>query len=213
MARRSVPPPGPKPPILSVGQKRRRIERLQKCITNLEAFDHQKVRKRSGNPEVATLEAAIGKALSSAFGRGTPAYVRFDLAATLHGPLITNAALPSSGRRRVGGQGRRDAQVQEARQYFSEGKERSIALLREAIGTLESEIAAAQPFVEVAKEPKDTQRTDEIIRPALQSRRGGGIDFNAAWHRMGRWWRGRIAVGRGAWPGSPAWRGQRAKLK
>jgi hypothetical protein len=39
MARRSVPPPRPKSPILTVGQKRRRIERLQKCVTRLEAFD------------------------------------------------------------------------------------------------------------------------------------------------------------------------------
>ena len=43
MARRPVPPPKPRSPILTAGQKRRRIERLQKCITNLEAFDHQKV--------------------------------------------------------------------------------------------------------------------------------------------------------------------------
>jgi hypothetical protein len=69
MARRSVPPPKPKTPILTVGQKRRRIERLQKCITSLEAFDLQKARKRA--PAVLELEAAIDKALSSAFGYGT----------------------------------------------------------------------------------------------------------------------------------------------
>ena len=83
MARRSVPPPKPRSPILTAGQKRRRIERLQKCITSLEAFDYQKMRKRFGNPEVVTLEAAIDKALSSAFGYGTPAYLRHNQAATL----------------------------------------------------------------------------------------------------------------------------------
>jgi hypothetical protein len=57
MARRSVPPPKPKSPILTVGQKRRRIERLQKCITRLEAFDPQKAQKRA--PAVLALEAAI----------------------------------------------------------------------------------------------------------------------------------------------------------
>src|ERR1700724_2236904 len=81
MARRSVPPPKPKSPILTVGQKRRRIERLQKCVTNLEAFDPQKARKRT--PAVLELEAAIDKALSSAFGYGTPAYLRHNQAATL----------------------------------------------------------------------------------------------------------------------------------
>ena len=75
MARGSVPPPTPRTPILTVGQKRRRIERLQKCIANLEAFDPQKARKRA--PAVLELEAAVDKALSSAFGYGTPAYLRY----------------------------------------------------------------------------------------------------------------------------------------
>jgi hypothetical protein len=104
MARRSVPPPKPKPPVLTVGQKRRRIERLQKCIQRLEAFDPQKVQRRLGVPEVLALEAAIDKALSSAFGYGTPAYVRYNLAATLdHGPLITTAALAGTVVPPVGG--------------------------------------------------------------------------------------------------------------
>ena len=143
MARRPVPPPKPRSPILTLGQKRRRIERLQKCITRLEAFDSQKVRKRFGNTEVVTLEAAIDKALSSAFGYGTPAYMRYNQAATLAtGPLITNAALRSTILRPVGGPENHDAQeAQEARKYFSEGKARSIALLRKAICTLEDEIA------------------------------------------------------------------------
>jgi hypothetical protein len=81
MARRSAPPPKPKSPILTVGQKRRRIERLQKCITSLEAFDPQKAQKRA--PAVLALEAAIDEALSSAFGYGAPAYLRYNQAATL----------------------------------------------------------------------------------------------------------------------------------
>src|ERR1700730_14417063 len=106
MARRSVPPPKPRSPILTAGQKRRRIERLQKCISSLETFDSQKVRKRFGNPEVLTLEAAIDKALSSAFGYGTPAYMRYNQAATLDpGPLITKATPRSPAPRPVGGPG------------------------------------------------------------------------------------------------------------
>src|SRR5271155_6049483 len=101
MARRSVPPPKPRSPILTVGQKRRRIERVQKCITSLEAFDPQKARKRA--PAVLELEAAIDKALSSAFGYGTSAYLRFNQAATLDpDPLVTNATLRSrAGRSRA----------------------------------------------------------------------------------------------------------------
>jgi hypothetical protein len=66
MARRSVPPPKPKTPILTVGQKRRRVERLQACVTKLQTFDLQKARNRA--PEVLELEAAVDKGLSYAFG-------------------------------------------------------------------------------------------------------------------------------------------------
>jgi hypothetical protein len=194
MARRSVrrpKPPKRKAPILTAEQKRRRIERLKKCIRDLQAFDPQKVQKRFGEPEVFALEAAIDKALTSAFGHGTSAYMRFNRAATLdHGPLITNApvhsiaAPPESGE--PGSQDAREAQ--EARAYFSEGKERSIDLLRKAICTLEDDIAelnpvvAAPPQKSIATQPADEVRT---LRP---SRRG--FDLNATWRRVARWWRG-----------------------
>jgi hypothetical protein len=187
MARRPVPPPKPRSPILSAGQKRRRIENLQKCITSLEAFDHQKVSKRFGNPDVIALEATIDKALSSAFGYGTPAYMRHNQAATLDpGPLISNATLRSSVLRPVGGPGRHDVQTEEARQYFSEGRERSIVLLRDAIRTLEDEIAAAQPIVEAPKESRAAQKTGEVQTP--QPPQAGGIP---AWRRVTRWLAGR----------------------
>jgi hypothetical protein len=188
MARRPVPPPKPRSPILTAGQKRRRIERLQKCITSLEAFDSQKVRKRIGNPEVLALEAVIDKALSSAFGYGTPAYMRYNQAATLDPGLIKNAARQGTVPRPVRGPGRHEAQAQEARQYFSDGRERSIALLREAICTLENEIAAAQPSVEAPKS-KAAEKAGEVLQ--VQPKRRGGIDLKAAWRSVGRWWGGR----------------------
>jgi hypothetical protein len=200
MARRSVPPPKPRSPILTVGQKRRRIERLQKCVTSLEAFDPQKARKRA--PAVLELEAAIDKALSSAFGYSTSAYLRFNQAATLDpDTLVTNATLRSPVLRPVGGPRRDDAKVHEVRRNFSENKERSIALLRKAIGTLEDEIADAEPIVaaakqstttpviEAAQESKASSKAGEIRM--LQPRRWGGIVFEAAWRRVARWWRGR----------------------
>src|SRR5215470_14913373 len=102
MARRSVPPPKPKSPILTVGQKRRRVERLQKCVTSLEAFDPRKARKRA--PMVLALEGAIDKALSSAFGYGTSAYLRYNQAATLDpSPLLTNVTVRSAVVPPVGG--------------------------------------------------------------------------------------------------------------
>jgi hypothetical protein len=200
MARRSVPPPKPRSPILTVGQKRRRIERLQKCVTSLEAFDPQKARKRA--PAVLELEAAIDKALSLAFGYGTSAYLRYNQAATLDpDPLVTNATRSPVLRPVGGGPGRHDAKAHEVRQNFSENKERSIALLRKAIGTLEDEIADAEPLVvaakrsiatpiiEAAQESKAAPKAGEVRM--LQSRRWGSIAFEAAWHRVARWWRDR----------------------
>jgi hypothetical protein len=190
MARRSVPPPKPKAPILSAGQKRRRIERLQKCITGLEAFNAQKVRKRFGNPEVIALEAAVDKALSSAFGYGTPAYMRYNQAATLDpGPLISNATLRSPVERAVGGPGRHDVQTEEARQYFSEGRDRSIVLLRDAIRALE-ESGAGQPIVKAPKESRAAQKTGEVQTPFEPTQRGR-TGLKAAWRRVIRWVRGR----------------------
>jgi hypothetical protein len=200
LARRPAPPPKPKSPILTVGQKRRRIERLQKCVTSLEAFDPQKARKRA--PAVLELEAAIDKALSSAFGYGTSAYLRYNQAATLDpDPLITNATRSPVLRPVGGGPGRHDAKAHEVRQNFSENKERSIALLRKAIGTLEDEIADAEPLVVAAKQSTATSiiETAQQSKPApqggeirlLRSRRWGGMAFEAAWRRVARWWRGR----------------------
>jgi hypothetical protein len=193
MARRSVSPPKPKSPILTVGQKQRRIERLQKCVTRLEAFDPQKARKRA--PAVVELEAAIDKALSSAFGYGTPAYLRYNQAATLEpNPIVSNATLRSPVLRPVGGPPRGDAKAREVSRNFSENKERSIALLRKAISTLEKELADAGAVVEPAKPSMATpviEATPESTTAPLRPRRWGGIAFEAAWLRMARWWRGR----------------------
>jgi hypothetical protein len=199
MARRFAPPPKPKSPILTVGQKRRRIERLQKCITSLDAFDPQKARKRA--PAILELEAAIDRALSLAFGYGTPAYLRYNQAAALDpSPLLANATLRSPVPRPVGGPERHDAKAHNVRQSFSENKEQSIALLRKAIGTLEDEIADAAPLavatqqstgtpiIKAAQESKATPKAGEVRM--LPPWRWGGIAFEAAWRRVARWWRG-----------------------
>jgi hypothetical protein len=197
MARRSAPPPKPKTPILTVGQKRRRIERLQKCIANLEAFDPQKARKRA--PAVLALEAAIDKALSSAFGYGTPAYLRYNEAATLDpSPLLADVAVRAPARP-IGGPVRHEAKVQETRQQFFENKERAIALLQNAIRTLEDEIATAEPSITSPKKSEATpvivsdQQSEATLRPEVGARslRAWGGFGEVLWRRVGRWWRGR----------------------
>jgi hypothetical protein len=199
MARRSAPPPKPRTPILTVGQKRRRIERLQKCVTSLEAFDPQKARKRA--PAILELEAAIDKALSSAFGYGTTAYLRYTEAATLDpSPLLTSVAVRAPAKA-VGGPVRHDAKVQETRQHFSENKTRAITLLQQAIRGLEEEIAQAEPMLPAEKakqtpaivadakpEPKSVEKRD--VRSAAP-RRWAGITFESLRGHVGGWLRRR----------------------
>jgi hypothetical protein len=197
MARRSVPSPKPKTPILTIGQKRRRIERLRTCVTRLETFDLQKAHSRA--PAVLELEAAIDKALSSAFGYGTPAYLRYNEAATLDpSPLLTNV----TGRVPVSsppGPTRRDAKVQETRQQFSVNKARAIALLQNAIGILEEEIGGAEPVVATPQkseaapviasdEPSQVSPPAEVRTPSLRALSGFA---GALQRRVGRWWRAR----------------------
>jgi len=147
------------------------------------------VQSRFSVPEILSLEISIDKALSAAFGYGTPLYLRYNLAATLdNGPLIANAPVHSTVLRLLGGPGSHEAQeAHEARKCFSEGKERSIALLRQAIFALEDEIADAQPMASVAPQPGAFQKAGEVRTP--QSGPWGSIE--AAWRRVGRWWRGR----------------------
>jgi hypothetical protein len=129
----------PERPPLTVEQERRRIAQLQECVRSLEEFNPQNVRKRYGIPEVMALEAGIKQALAKAFGEGTQTFNRFKRAASLdNGPHQV----------RMGdafGRGPRidyDAlEAQEASKYLADGKEQSIALLKEAIRVLERQIA------------------------------------------------------------------------
>ena len=125
------------------------------------------------------LEAGIKQALAEAFGEGTQTFNRFKRAASLdNGPhqARTGDAF---------GRGPRidyDAlDAQEARKYLAEGKEQSIALLKEAIRVLEHQIAdqeaehgptalsAARPVSSVSRKVfvvhgRDNEAKSEVAR-------------------------------------------------
>ena len=149
MAPRRPAPPKPERPVLTVEQKHRRIEQLRKCIQDLDAFEPQKVQKRYRVPEVMALEADIDAALSAAFGHRTEAYNRYSDAATLdHGPHIAHLGLG------FGGPANYDAQeAHEARGYFADGKQQSIALLDRAIRALEAEITEQEQLEQPTSTP------------------------------------------------------------
>jgi predicted nucleotide-binding protein len=160
MPRRSTPRV-PERPVLNVDQLQRRIEQLNRCISDLEGFDPDKVQKRYDVPEVIQLEAAIDAALSAAFGHETPDYNRYSDAARLdHGPHTVRHE-PAWGR---GGAANYDAQdAVEARQYFAEGKQRSIALLRQAITALGYEIADRAPTISHPVEPSQQRDLTKVF--------------------------------------------------
>jgi hypothetical protein len=140
--------------------------------------------------QLFALEAAIDKALLSAFGHGTSAYMRYNRAAALdHGPLITNVPVRSTVLPPASGEpGSQDdpREAQEARAYFSEGRERSIDLLQKAICTLEDEIEELNPVVAAPQKSNATQPADDVQMPQTSRR----SFVNAAWRRVARWWRG-----------------------
>jgi hypothetical protein len=92
---------------------------------------------------------------------------------------------PDSGE--PGSQDPREAQ--EARAYFSEGKKRSIDLLRRAICTLEDDIAELNPVAAAPPQKSIATQLEDEVRTLQPSRRG--FDLNATWRRVARWWRGR----------------------
>lgn len=133
----------PERPILTIDQMKSCIGRLQKCISDLMAFDPSTIKKRFNDPQVLGLEAAIDEALSRAFGTGTDAYNRYSRAVSLdNGPVVARFSSPFD---RGGEEEAYHAQqTREAIRYLAEGKDVSITLLKQAISTLESEVQEAE---------------------------------------------------------------------
>lgn len=155
MARHSAPPP-PQAPVLTPTQMRQRIERLQRCVQELQAFDPQKVQKRYDIPEVGALEAGITDALAAAFGHDTPRFNLYRNAADLDQGPHTMRVEPAWGRGPMIDYDAQDAQ--EARQYLAEGKERSIQLLQRAITALQDEIAEQEQIEATTLAPAAAER-------------------------------------------------------
>jgi predicted nucleotide-binding protein len=137
MARQSLQPP--QRPQLNNAQRKRCIDRFSSCIADLKALDISKVSKRfHKDPEVAKLRLAIQDALSAAFGDGTPIHRRYESAAELDNlNYVGRSFNPYGGGVEVDFD-KRDAI--DAQKNIAEGIPRSVALLEQAIATLEHEI-------------------------------------------------------------------------
>ncbi len=107
------------------------------------AFEPSTIKKRFDDPQALSLQAVIDEALSRAFGTGTDAYNRYSRAVRLdNGPVV--ARISSSFDRGGEEEAYHRQQTREAVRYLAEGKEVSIALLKQAISTLESEVQEAE---------------------------------------------------------------------
>jgi len=128
--------------VLNAEQMKRGINRLEKLINEIRSFDTNTIQKRWG-PEGKALEASIEGTLASVFGHNTVEYNRYKDAADLDkGPIVAQLG-PSFGRGHV----YQHDDAAEARQYMTEGKERSTQLLHQAVRWLQDELADTQEQV------------------------------------------------------------------
>ncbi len=98
-------------------------------------FNPTAVQSRFGSPEVAALQAAIDDTLSAAFGHGTPDYKRYASAAELdHGPVTMSTGFERRPRR--------EDMPEVFQGYLREGRDQAVALLEQAIRSLEEEMPA-----------------------------------------------------------------------
>jgi predicted nucleotide-binding protein len=133
MASRPTARPERQPAALTTDQMRRGIGQLKRRIADLEGFDPQTVQKR-WSPAVKALEAAIKEALFDVFGHNTLQYKLYDEATHLDiAPIIAQTDFYEGGLD--------DQEAQVAKQSVSDGKERSLLLLRRAVRGLEEKIA------------------------------------------------------------------------
>jgi predicted nucleotide-binding protein len=112
------------------------IARLNRRITELEAFDPESVQQRHA-PEVKALETSIEESLSAVFGHGTVEYNRYRGGTRFNwGPMTVT---PDWIAARSGGMGYQH-DGKDFHSYLAKSKETAISLLRQAVRGLEEEI-------------------------------------------------------------------------
>jgi hypothetical protein len=101
------------------------IERLRRRLDELRAFEPNSVTDRS-DPRIDALETAIDQSLAESFGEGTPSYDRYRVARTLDTAGL-NMIHPTPLAEIITG--------------LHRGKARAVALLEQAIRSLEEKLA------------------------------------------------------------------------
>jgi predicted nucleotide-binding protein len=156
MARRPTTTTRPERPHHTVDEKRHDIVRLQRRIAEVDAFDPSQATKRFSDPAVTALQTSIASTLTAIFGHRTAEYNRYAAATSFdHGSISMGGTW---------GREYRD-EAAEARRYLGEGKAQTLALLNEAVRSIEEEIefAAPAPVAPVQSEPIGREHTREVF--------------------------------------------------
>jgi predicted nucleotide-binding protein len=148
MARKSNPPPPPPPK--TPQQLQQGIDRLRKRIAELETFEPESVKERWA-PETKAIEASIADTLDAVFGHNSQRFHRFSAAADLdRGGLIIGSG-PDP--------------LYKVHQWLKEGKADSLALLGQAVRSLEEDLAdlGEQPTAPPHARQAEPTASDEVF--------------------------------------------------
>lgn len=130
MARRPTPQP-PQPANLTLSQLEQGIARLQKRLESVRSFDPAEIREQFGSPILEKLSASVEDGLVRTFGHDTVEYRRYCGATSFStGPIFMN----------------RDATYTDLQKALVDSKFRSIALLEQAIESLQEQVADMGPI-------------------------------------------------------------------
>ena len=127
MARRSLTSSEPKHADLTVEAMSRGIERLQKRLQEVEAFDSQNEQERF-NPRVSALNTSIQGSLASVFGEGTVEFNRYHRKCEIH-----------PGSTMLIGFGHEEP-IQKIQSDIERARQSSLTHLRQVISFLEEEV-------------------------------------------------------------------------
>jgi predicted nucleotide-binding protein len=154
VARRSTPSPPVQSAQLTSEQMRAGIGRLRKLIDEIKLFDPRSVTEQYNIPEMQRLQAAVQDRLARTFGADSLEYERYKAAAIFdNGPHNYAYEVP----------------IQEVQQSLERSKGRSIALVEQAVQSLEEQIAeTGEPAARAVSKPSATAPyTPEAARAVL----------------------------------------------
>ena len=129
MARRRTPPPPPRAE-LTPDRMRQGIQRLERCIAEVEAFDPQTIQTQDDTSKAVALSASVDGALVQTFGKDSEDYRRYSGAKNFSWPLSYARPTP----------------IHEIQESLRRSRARSLDLLHQAASflTQELEFSAAE---------------------------------------------------------------------